>query len=89
MKLILLQPRDLYDLWYLLEYDKMDIAYSWPEFERKAKNKGHTPAEFKEKVQSKLNGFKGRWEGSLSNQIKDLPGFDLVVRELNKHFRKI
>ena len=83
------QPRDLYDLWYLLEYDKMDIAYSWPEFERKAKNKGHTPAEFKEKVQSKLNGFKGRWEGSLSNQIKDLPGFDLVVRELNKHFRKI
>lgn len=83
------QPRDLYDLWYLLEYDKMDIAYSWPEFERKAINKGHTPAAFKEKVQSKLNGFKGRWEGSLSSQIKDLPGFDLVVRELNKHFRKI
>jgi uncharacterized protein len=83
------QPRDLYDLWYLLEYEKMSIRHSWPEFERKAKNKGHTPTAFKEKVESKLNGFKGRWQGSLTSQIKDLPGFDLVVRELNKHFRKI
>lgn len=83
------QPRDLYDLWYLLEYDKMDITYSWPEFERKAKNKGHAPEAFKEKVQAKMNTFKGRWQGSLASQIKDLPEFDLVVRELNKHFRKV
>lgn len=83
------QPRDLYDLWYLLEYDKMDINYSWPEFERKAGNKGHTPSAFTEKVKSKLNSFKGRWEGTLANQIKELPDFDLVVRELNKHFKKI
>ena len=83
------QPRDLYDLWYLLEYDKMDIIHNWPEFERKAKNKGHIPASFTAKVKSKLAGFKARWEGSLANQIKDLPDFDLVVRELNKHFRKI
>jgi uncharacterized protein len=74
------QPRDLYDLWYLLEYEKMNIQHCWPEFERKAKNKGHTPAAFKEKGESKLNGFKGRWYGSLASQIKDLPDFDLVVR---------
>ncbi len=83
------QPRDLYDLWHLLEYEKMNIRHNWPEFERKAKNKGHTPSAFKERVESKLNGFKGRWQGSLASQIKDLPDFDLVVRELNKHFRKI
>lgn len=83
------QPRDLYDLWYLLEYEKMDIVYCWPEFERKAKNKGHLPAEFLKKVQSKLNSFKGRWQGSLAHQIKDLPDFELVTRELNKHFRKL
>jgi len=83
------QPRDLYDLWYLLEYNKMDIVYNWPEFERKAANKGHTPSAFVEKVNSKLNSFKGRWAGSLANQIKDLPDFELVVRELNRHFRKI
>ena len=83
------QPRDLYDFWYLLEYDKMDITYSWPQFERKAKNKGHLPSAFKEKVQAKINSFKGRWQGSLSSQIRNLPEFDLVVREVNKHFRKI
>jgi len=83
------QPRDLYDLWYLLEYEKMDIVYCWPEFERKAKNKGHLPADFLNKLNSKLNSFKGRWAGSLSHQIKDLPQFDEVIRELNKHFRKL
>jgi hypothetical protein len=49
----------------------------------------HKSYAFKVKVESKLNGFKGRWQGSLASQIKDLPDFDLVVRELNKHFRKI
>ncbi len=83
------QPRDFYDLWYLLEYEKMDIAYCWPEFERKAKNKAHDPKAFVEKVLSKANSFKGRWQGSLAHQIKDLPEFDTVLRELNKHFRKI
>jgi uncharacterized protein len=83
------QPRDLYDLWYLLEYDKMDITHSWPEFERKARNKGHLPSAFKEKLQAKMNSFKGRWQGSLSSQIRALPDFELVVREVNKHMRKV
>ncbi len=83
------QPRDLYDLWYLFEYDKMDIKHTWPEFERKAKNKGHEPADFAKKVQSKFNSFKGRWQGSLANQIQDLPDFNTVTRELNKHFRRV
>jgi predicted nucleotidyltransferase component of viral defense system len=83
------QPRDLYDLWYLLEYEKMDIKYCWPEFERKAANKGHDPSNFATKVETKLKGFKARWNGSLEHQIKDLPDFDLVVRELHKHFRKL
>jgi len=83
------QPRDLYDLWYLFEYEKLDIKSVWQEFECKAKNKGHDPSNFVAKVQSKLNSFKGRWNSSLSNQIKDLPEFETVVRELNKHFRKI
>jgi predicted nucleotidyltransferase component of viral defense system len=83
------QPRDLYDFWYLVEFDKMDITHSWPEFERKAKNKGHLPSAFKEKIQAKMKSFKGRWQGSLSSQIRDLPDFELVVREVNKHLRKI
>jgi hypothetical protein len=78
-----------YLVMYLFEYEKIAIKDIWLEFERKAKNKGHDPTNFKTKVQSKLNSFKERWQGSLSNQIKNLPDFDTVIRELNKHFRKI
>lgn len=83
------EPRDLYDLWYLVEYEKIDIKHNFPEFESKAKNKGHTPTTFVEKVNSKLAPFKARWKGSLEHQIRDLPDFDLAVRELNKHFRNL
>ena len=83
------QPRDYYDLWYLLEIEGMDIKYFWPEFERKAANKNHNPEELASKLEKKLNVFKGRWKGTLSDQIKDLPDFDQITRELNKHFRKI
>lgn len=83
------QPRDLYDLWYLLEYEKMDITHTWPEFERKAQNKGHTPTAFTGKVESKYPAFKAGWEKVLVNQIKNLPDFDTVTRELGKHYKKI
>jgi len=52
-------------------------------------HKGHLSSAFKEEVQAKMNSFKGRWQGSLSGQIRGLPDFELVVRELNKHLRKI
>lgn len=46
-------------------------------------------SDFKEKVRAKINSFKIKWQGSLSGQIRDLPDFDLVARELHKHLRKI
>ena len=83
------EPRDLYDLWYLLEIEGMDWVYYWPEFERKAKHKGHNAAQFLLRVHEKLHKFKARWEGSLVAQIHLLPAFEQVSRELGKHWRKI
>ncbi len=37
------EPRDLFDFWYLTQYERMDTKYHKPEFERKAKNKKHDP----------------------------------------------
>ena len=82
-------PRDLYDLWYLLEYERMNIDEFYFEFERKAKNKGHNPKIFADKVQSKKAIFEREWKNSLQNQIHDLPEFQMVIRELGKHFRKL
>lgn len=82
-------PRDLYDLWYLLEYGRMDIDEFYFEFEQKAQNKGHNPKIFADKVQSKKAIFEREWKNSLQNQIHDLPDFSQVMRELKKHFRKL
>ena len=83
------EPRDLYDLWYLLEIKQLKMAYYWTEFSGKAQHKGHDTSQFISKVEGKTQSFKARWEGSLSSQIHELPPFDRVIRELGKHFRAL
>ena len=39
-----MQPRDLYDLWYLTEHHGLDPAFHMPEFQRKAQHKGYDDA---------------------------------------------
>tara|TARA_R110000868_G_scaffold21160_5_gene88239 strand:+ start:1599 stop:2411 length:813 start_codon:yes stop_codon:yes gene_type:complete len=81
-------PRDIYDLWYLFECEGLDLADHNIEFESKARNKGHDPAQFREKLENTEATYKRDWETSLGKQIKDLPDFKDVMRELNKHLRK-
>lgn len=82
-------PRDVYDLWYLFEVEGLDIMEHNFEFERKALNKGHNPATFRERFERKLATYERDWNKSLGNQIHDLPDFAQVVRELNRHFRQL
>lgn len=82
-------PRDIYDLWYLLEIDGIDIDGHVHEFERKAKNKGQKPELFKEKLRKKEEIYKRDWNRSLEKQVRELRPFEEIVRSLNKHFRKI
>jgi predicted nucleotidyltransferase component of viral defense system len=83
------EPRDLYDLWYLLEIAKLEAPYYWPEFAQKAQHKGHKANQFTARLEEKLLNFRARWEGSLAAQIHWLPPFDQVVTELGKHLRQI
>lgn len=83
------QPRDYYDLWYLMEVDGMEISDHLYEFERKAKSKGLNPDDLLTKLESKLAVFKSRWAGSMGEQIQELPEFEQVSRAIAKHFRKI
>ncbi len=83
------EPRDLYDLWYLLEIAGMDITHHWSAFVQKATHKGHTASEFADRVAEKLARFEGRWHGSLAAQIHALPTFCSVARDVRKHLRKV
>jgi predicted nucleotidyltransferase component of viral defense system len=83
------QPRDFYDLWYLSEIEGMAMSDYFFEFETKTKYKNLNPANLEKRVEQLLPFFKVRWTGSLSEQIKDLPPFEQVSRELGRHFRKL
>lgn len=84
-----MQARDLYDIWYLLEIHGIDIGFYINEFREKCESKGLNPSEFHEKLEFRLPQYKGRWQKSMKEQIHDLPEFDKVEREVQRHIRNL
>ena len=84
-----MQARDFYDIWYLLEQHEIDIDFYLNEFETKCKTKELDHTDFQKKLAERLPQYKGRWQSSMSEQIKDLPDFEQVVREVQRHFKKL
>jgi predicted nucleotidyltransferase component of viral defense system len=82
-----MQPRDYYDIWYLLEVHGMYIDYFTPEFINKCESKELSPGDFHKKMEQKLPQYKARWQKSMSDQIKDLPDFDQVQREVQRQIK--
>jgi len=84
-----MQARDFYDIWYLLEQHGMDVDFYMNEFEAKCKSKEINHTDFPKKLAERLLQYKGRWQSSMSKQIKDLPDFDQVEREVQRHLKKL
>ncbi len=83
-----MQARDFYDIWYLLEIHGMDIDFYIAEFKEKCKSKAIDATNFHEKLKERIPQYKGRWQKSIADQIKDLPDFETVLRELMRHLKK-
>jgi len=84
-----MQARDFYDIWYLLEEHGMDADFYLSEFEAKCKSKGLKHTDFPKKLNERLPQYKGRWKSSMNEQIKNLPDFDRVEREVQRHLKKL
>lgn len=84
-----MQARDFYDIWYLLEQQGMEVDLYLNEFKTKCKSKELNHMDFADKLAKRLPQYKGRWKSSLSEQIKDLPDFDQVEREMQRHLKKL
>lgn len=84
-----MQARDFYDIWFLLEQHNMDAAFHMKEFEKKCASKNLKHSDFPKKLAERLPQYKGRWKSSMSEQIKDLPDFDQVEREVQRHLKKL
>jgi predicted nucleotidyltransferase component of viral defense system len=81
-------PRDLFDLWYFFEKANKDILDYVSDFQEKTKFKKLDPYKFVKTVNDKQLKYKSNWEKNLEMQIKEIPGFDSVWRELSRHFNK-
>ncbi|MFC2118124.1 nucleotidyl transferase AbiEii/AbiGii toxin family protein [Bacteroidota bacterium] len=82
-----MQARDFYDIWYLTEVHKMDVSFYLNEFKTKCERKGLKAADFLGKLEQRFPQYRGRWQKSINEQIKDLPDFDQVMRETKRHFK--
>jgi len=81
-------PRDIYDLWYLLEVEGQDIEDHIFAFQDKAKHKGCDANELNKVIKQKEKTFAKYWKDHLANQMTEIPDFNDVWRELGKHWRK-
>lgn len=81
--------RDFYDIWYLLVEHGMEADFYLDEFSKKCASKELNPTDFHKKLAERLPQYKGRWKSSMSEQIKDLPDFDRVEREVQRHLKRL
>ena len=84
-----MQARDFYDIWYLLEQHGMNVEFYVKEFETKCKGKGLNHTDFPKKLAERLPQYKGRWKSSMTEQIKDLPAFEQLEREVQSHLKRL
>jgi predicted nucleotidyltransferase component of viral defense system len=82
-----MQPRDYYDVWYLVEVVGMHVDYFTNEFRNKCISKEQNPEDFHKKLEQRLPQYKARWQKSMSDQIKNLPDFDQVEREVSRKIK--
>ena len=74
--------RDLFDIWYINKYKKLDKKKTAGLFVKKCIFKGIEPALIKKVNGKYLTRFAKSWQVQLEHQIKTLPSFDLIKREL-------
>ena len=74
------EPRDLYDLWYLLKLN-IDIKIVKKEFKNKY-GYGILISNLLREIAK--DDYRQNWENRLMHQMFDLPDFDTVIKDLNK-----
>jgi len=84
-----MQARDFYDIWYLMEKHGLNIDFYMNEFKNKCAAKGLKFSMFPAKLSERIPQYKGRWQVSMNDQIKDLPGFEQVEREVQRNLKKL
>lgn len=81
------EPRDLYDLWYLIGEGLIDFATLLPEVEAKLAFRGRTREAMTAELATKEARYKKLWTIRLAQQVATLPPFDDVFRAVRRSLR--
>ena len=82
------EPRDLYDLWYLISHGETELASLLPAISAKLAFRNMPAAGLQEAILKKEARLKALWSARLANQMAALPSFEQVFRELRRALRQ-
>jgi predicted nucleotidyltransferase component of viral defense system len=82
------EPRDLYDLWYLISCEGMDLCQLVPAIIQKLAFRNLEATGIQEAIFKKEARLKAPWTARLANQMAVLPPFDQVFREFRRVLRQ-
>ena len=72
------EPRDLYDLWYLLQFHDFWLPGMQDALDDKLAFRGRPPGNILQAVTAKEERLRRLWGPRLSHQMSDLPPYDNV-----------
>jgi len=81
------EPRDLYDIWYLLTYTDLDLFLLRQELQAKLEFRGRTLDGLEAVLSAKRERLKRLWDMRLSHQMSELPEFDGAFRNVHRAMR--
>lgn len=81
------EPRDLYDLWYLLNAADLRIAELRTELDAKLAHRQRTAAGIEQAIAAKEDRLRRLWTARLAHQMSALPPFDDVFRNVLRSLR--
>ncbi|MBI4405161.1 MAG: nucleotidyl transferase AbiEii/AbiGii toxin family protein [Deltaproteobacteria bacterium] len=82
------EPRDLYDLWFLLEQGSVDLDSCFHGIELKLQHRGKRLPDVRGEFENKETRLRKTWVTRLSSQMNSLPEFDGVYRAVKRHLRQ-
>jgi predicted nucleotidyltransferase component of viral defense system len=82
------EPRDLYDVHYILEHSLADARAVGQRVDEKMAHNNVARSELENVLARKQETFRKLWEPRLQGQMPDLPHLDAVIRETNRWLRQ-
>jgi len=83
------EPRDIYDLWFLLDNDYIQLALLKGQIIEKSKFKEIEDINILHSLDNKKGIYERLWMNRLSYQVLNLPHFDHVYRSLKRILRQL